>query len=281
MDLISNLLRPKHSDRIGFWGPITSSVDWCESNYETSYYVAEFFNSISSLAMVSIGLFGIMLHPWTEKRFKVAFLTVVILGLGSVVFHTTLYKEGQALDEVPMLYSALTFLFILLAQRLNLSKRARTILATVLVIHAIFTTWLVTASKGAIQFIMFHVSFNSSQAVALVNLWLIYRERKRLNRPNDPALYIFERGLMLYLCAIIVWLIDLFGCQYLNTSYSTAVVPINPQFHSWWHALVSGGLYDMVLIVLLDHVEKQGKQGTLRFYAGFLPYIHIESAKQD
>ena len=29
----------------GFWGPITSNIDWCEGNYEVTYYVAEFCRS--------------------------------------------------------------------------------------------------------------------------------------------------------------------------------------------------------------------------------------------
>ncbi|RUS17275.1 hypothetical protein BC937DRAFT_90170, partial [Endogone sp. FLAS-F59071] len=31
----------------GYWGKVTSSVDWCEINYEFSYYIAEFWNTIS------------------------------------------------------------------------------------------------------------------------------------------------------------------------------------------------------------------------------------------
>ena len=31
----------------GVWGPPTSSVDWCETNYDWSQYVAEMFNTLS------------------------------------------------------------------------------------------------------------------------------------------------------------------------------------------------------------------------------------------
>lgn len=29
-------------DREGYWGPPTSTLDWCEENYAVSYYIAEF-----------------------------------------------------------------------------------------------------------------------------------------------------------------------------------------------------------------------------------------------
>ncbi|KAF9431839.1 hypothetical protein BGZ76_011629 [Entomortierella beljakovae] len=28
-------------DKLGYWSPNTASVDWCESNYEVTYYIAE------------------------------------------------------------------------------------------------------------------------------------------------------------------------------------------------------------------------------------------------
>ena len=37
------------SDNIGFWGPRTSNNDFCEDNYAVTQFVAEFFNSLTSL----------------------------------------------------------------------------------------------------------------------------------------------------------------------------------------------------------------------------------------
>lgn len=34
-----------HSHMHGYWGPASSTVDWCEPNYVFSHYVAEMFNS--------------------------------------------------------------------------------------------------------------------------------------------------------------------------------------------------------------------------------------------
>jgi dihydroceramidase len=87
-------LHQHHSSYLGYWGKPTSTVDWCENNYEISHYIAEFFNTFSSFAMVIIGVAGIMLH-WNqyrlESRFIMGLLGVAVVGFGSAAFHGTLW----------------------------------------------------------------------------------------------------------------------------------------------------------------------------------------------
>ncbi len=74
-----------------FWGAVTSTVDWCEANYQHSNYVAEFFNTVSSFAMVLAGACGFWLHRRTlEFRFLLAFLNLIGVGLGSAAFHASI-----------------------------------------------------------------------------------------------------------------------------------------------------------------------------------------------
>ena len=85
----------KYSTSSGFWGNgthiispslkayylVTSSVDWCEKNYERTHYIAEFFNSISSFAMIVVGLYGILAHRnFITFPFIAMFFTTVIVG---------------------------------------------------------------------------------------------------------------------------------------------------------------------------------------------------------
>eukprot|EP00478_Filoreta_tenera_P006172 GABV01007820.1.p1 GENE.GABV01007820.1~~GABV01007820.1.p1 ORF type:complete len:118 (+),score=23.52 GABV01007820.1:58-411(+) len=42
----------------GFWGKVDSNVNWCEQDYAVSFYIAEFWNTLSSLPMVYFGILG-------------------------------------------------------------------------------------------------------------------------------------------------------------------------------------------------------------------------------
>jgi len=100
---------------VPYWGPTDSNIDWCEPNYVVTPYIAEFFNTISSVPISLFAILGIMLsrqYASTEIRYSFAYFVVVLVGVGSVLFHGTLRRVAQACDELPMLYAAFVFAYI-------------------------------------------------------------------------------------------------------------------------------------------------------------------------
>lgn len=97
----------------GFWGTPTSNVDFCEPNYEVSHYVAEFWNTITSIPIILVGVSGVVLCHVQRLGAEqmLAYSLVGIVGIGSCCFHATLMRTGQILDEVPMLWAALSLLY--------------------------------------------------------------------------------------------------------------------------------------------------------------------------
>ncbi|GFS18432.1 alkaline ceramidase 3 [Elysia marginata] len=78
----------------GYWGKQTATLDWCEDNYAVSYYVAEFWNTLSNALMllspalmVSLGL-----KEDHEKRFVYSFIA---LAENNTVFSTLKIKVGD------------------------------------------------------------------------------------------------------------------------------------------------------------------------------------------
>lgn len=98
--------------RAGYW-PHDSNINFCEPDYEMTHYVAEFWNTLSSLAMVLVGVSGICLTRWQKLGVEqlLCYLAVGIVGCGSFAFHATLMRTGQVADEIPMLWGTLTLIY--------------------------------------------------------------------------------------------------------------------------------------------------------------------------
>jgi len=100
----------------GYWEPHTSSIDFCESNYLHTHYVAEIHNMWSSIVGISLfGVLGLMCgNPSKELRFSIAYFILVLIGVGSACLHATLHWVYQSSDELPMVYLITTYIYIFL-----------------------------------------------------------------------------------------------------------------------------------------------------------------------
>ena len=98
----------------GYWGEITSNYDWCEPNYQYTVYIAELFNTLSSIPVFLAGLYGLINCMRYKYEYKFYFnnITLMVVGIGSIAFHGTLLREGQILDELPMLWCSLSMLYV-------------------------------------------------------------------------------------------------------------------------------------------------------------------------
>ena len=251
----------------GFWGPPTSSVDWCEANYAHSRYVAELFNTLSSLAIVAAGVLGLLLHRrLLERRFLACFASVALVGIGSIAFHATLRFELQMLDELPMLYSAIIMVYILVENRVGERGPERRLGAWfpwALAAHALLVTALTALSRGRLQFYFFQVSFGSMELFSLSGVYLLQR------RVSAEARRLFRLGMAAYVLAILLWFTDVSACPLLSRA-----LPFNPELHAWWHVLVSFGFYALLLVAAYDRLGRLGRAPSLRWY-GALPVLRV------
>jgi dihydroceramidase len=256
-----------------FWGEPTSTVDWCEANYEQTRYIAEFFNTLSSVCIVAAGVLGLYWHHQRlEKRFLLCFASVTLVGLGSMAFHGTLQFELQLLDELPMLYSAIIMVYILLENKSESRSRRRfgPWLPLVLALHAILVTSLSAFTRGSLQFYLFHVSFGTLEFASLYGVYRVQRARndRRLSR-------LFRQGIVAYAVALALWLTDLKLCDLLSVELPRLGIP-NPQLHAAWHILVSYGFYCLLLVVAYDRLRRLGGTPQLERRLGFIPYLNAE-----
>lgn len=250
----------------GFWGAPTSSVDWCETNYRYSPYVCELFNTTSSVAMVAAGGLGAWLH-WgrLERRFSLAFIALLIVGLGSIAFHATLRFELQMLDELPMLWLAQVMLYTLLENRPT--RRFGAWFPALLVLHGVLVSLLVALTRGQVQFWAFQISFTCVEFYGLYRVWRIHRRSQ-----NETVHRLFRWGMGFYLVAIVLWSIDTHACSFVSVTLPAWGL-FNPQLHAVWHVLVSMGFYALVLLIARDRYDVLGTPAKLERRFGFVPYL--------
>ncbi|KAI9905699.1 hypothetical protein PsorP6_014244 [Peronosclerospora sorghi] len=231
------------SDLVGFWGPPTSTIDWCELNYEYTYYIAEFWNTISNIFFVLLGLYGLYgtFKMGLETRFQIQIVGVMAIGLGSAMFHGTLQYVYQQCDETPMIWSVLVWIYIVYnneIERIPIKNARKYVIA-----HLTITGVVFTVLHAIYRFTtVFQWFFSVLAILAAVRLCGHYLEVKDSTARAVARSYVLT-GLLGSAC----WLIDYHYCHVVRG------LPVNPQAHAWWHTFM--GISSYQGLVFMEYVR--------------------------
>ena len=91
--------------------------------FKVTFYIAEFWNTLTNLWMIIPPLYGLWdAHRQSlERRFFACYLALLLIGVGSWMFHMTLIYEMQLLDEIPMVFGSAGLVYaIYQVRKLNL-----------------------------------------------------------------------------------------------------------------------------------------------------------------
>ena len=97
----------------GYWGDPNAEFNWCELDYLSSNFIAEPFNTFTSILYIISAVFGAYLHndlSGVGLRFveKLILFFVALIGVGSTLFHASLLYPMQLLDELPIYWLMLS-----------------------------------------------------------------------------------------------------------------------------------------------------------------------------
>src|SRR5690606_27012868 len=191
-----------------------------------------------------------------ERRFHMAFASVALVGLGSAAFHGTLLFELQMLDELPMLYTATLLAYVLIEDQPR--SRYGLPLKLSLICYLLLATYGAAFTRGQLQFWSFQITF------AILEFFALYRTYRLYRRSDSPAVKrLFRVGIGLYAAALTLWFVDLNFCAPLVAAFASLGLP-NPQFHAWWHILVSAGFYALILVIAHERLRVLGQMPVLR-----------------
>jgi len=234
----------------GYWGDTTSTLDWCESNYEVNWYIAEFWNTITNLSMILPPLWGIKreLQRGLEIRFVIGFIALLSVGVGSTMFHMTLKYSMQLLDEIPMVWSSCVFIYL---QHMVDSKKGETSwkMVGMLLAYAVsFTVIYLTWSYPIIHETMY----------GILVVYMIYQAVGILRTQyNSSSFKLFIIATLMYGTGFLLWNLENEFCGIVRSVRSGLPSPLAPltQLHGWWHLLAGYATYMNVQFCMYHRLE--------------------------
>ncbi|CAE7204741.1 unnamed protein product [Rhizoctonia solani] len=240
----------------GAWGLHTATIDWCEDNYTHSPYVAEWYNTISNVPFILLGLFGAYscLAPHLQpnqkplpdsQRHAASNLGIMFIGFGSAIFHATLKWHAQVLlDELPMIFVTSLVLYLVCAdderwKGENAWKLKVGLAAVPLSVSAVYLYY----PNPVLHQICFGIILNACTYRTII----LFKTAPPTIPADDlrAAKHYIVSGTLLFILAFGIWNVDNVWCDTWTfiraQSWAGELVRAVTQGHAWWHLLTGLG----------------------------------------
>ncbi|KAF7307161.1 hypothetical protein MIND_00509700 [Mycena indigotica] len=278
------------ANRVGYYGPPTSTLDWCEKNYQFSYYIAEMANSFSNIITLGVAVFGAQLARQEKlpPRFLLGYLGIAAVGAGSFWFHATLLYKAQLGDELPMIWVAVMCLWLLFDQHpgFHFLKTNRSRLTTIAaLLFSVTFSWSYLLYRNPVyhQVVFGTLLLTIAFRVYYLLTWSKYSARVPADKRKVVA-KMFGSGAAQFTFAFLIWNLDNIFCDTI-TKWKVSVgwpVAFLLEGHSWWHFFTATGvLYKFIGIQYLVVCLKDDPQHFTLHHRIGLPYVKRISKRMD
>ncbi|KAK1317264.1 hypothetical protein QJS10_CPA05g00870 [Acorus calamus] len=246
-----------------FWGPVTSTTEWCEKNYTHSSYIAEFYNTISNIPCILLALMGLInaLRQRFEKRFSILHISNMTLAIGSMLFHATLQHVQQQSDETPMVWEMLLYLYVLYSP----DWHYRGTMPTFLFFYGAAFAVLHSQVRFGIGFKIHYVILC---LLCIPRMYKYYIHTKEASAKRLAHLYLATISL-----GSLCWLFDRLLCEKIHGWY------INPQGHALWHVLMGFNSYFANTFLMFCRAQQLGWSPRVVHLFRAFPYVKIQKPK--
>ncbi len=286
----------------------TSDVDWCEQNFVVTPYIAEFFNTLSSIPVLLFGLHGFLhiisayideysyfdhfkkilkmkrrgFDPLSDSSSSAKYhdskklglvnaalhFMCTIVGAGSILFHSTLSWEGQALDELPMLWVSSLCLFAIVKikdKSRNYEQRGVAVSTSSSTYFGLFLTFVNVAITYAYfrkGFVLFFVVYSVTVATMLtISIMYVNKNNKKQKRNDDEngksnQIHLWQKRVLysagvVYVCGFLfLWVPEMIFCgNRKHTSHESIFTSLN--LHAFFHLTSAVGSYSFCVFAAL------------------------------
>ncbi|XP_021954215.1 alkaline ceramidase [Folsomia candida] len=237
--------------------PGSSPVDWCESNYLYSPFIAEYVNTFSNVLFFALPpILMWLFRPYGQvfnQGVHIIWGMLIVVGICSAYFHATLSLLGQLLDELAILWVVATAFALWFPARYlpNYFRRKRYAFQCLILSAAVVSSGLALVQPAMNAFVL--------MILGLPALYLMISELNRCT--NSRVLRLGARCGSIWILAVFCWVNDRMFCDtwsYLNFPY----------LHAIWHILIFIAAYTAcVLFAFFDAENKiPEKNPELKFW---------------
>jgi len=249
----------------GLWEPHSSSIDFCELNYEHTNSIVEFHNTWSSLAGIALfGLIGMVWgNPMKELRHSIAYSILLLIGVGSAGLHGTLHWIFQSSDELPMVYLVTLLNYLCVEYDSRELKYPR--LPSFLVVLMVVNTFVYYTFQH-----LWAVFVTTYSISTLLNFYLMYMVVYKKNSGGNIGRRINNRTLLCYgTIGFPLWVLDMTYCNWLLDNIYAHTLGIT--LHIIWHILAGYGGYCVIVCMEYCRMKTLGVPCECKFWFGVVP----------
>lgn len=193
-------------------------------------------------------------------------LTVVAIGLGSMLFHGTLTNWGQQLDELPMVWQLLLSMYCVNRDLIGNDKNRQMVLSRCLLAYAVVFSVLHMILQTTT---LFQIHYSALLGILLTRFFQRFRNvNAGVEGYQMLRLYLTTSSL-----AFFCWLLDYHGCALMKR------LPINPQGHMMWHLFMGYAGFVSVIMLKIHESAEAGKSLDVKFWYG-LPFAYKVEHKE-
>ncbi|KAK9893935.1 alkaline phytoceramidase [Cystobasidium minutum MCA 4210] len=227
----------------GIFGRHTALVDFCEENYAITPFIAEFWNTISNGAYIILGALG--LHYAKQEnlppRVMACHWALIVLGIGSAIFHATLMKTAMMMDDLPMMW--LVSVLVYCTVHTDPTTSNLPLIALLVTLNLI----VIACDLAEVNQVYHYTIFGLLGAGAAGRfLQLEYTHRNALSPAvRKKAVAYFFSGVALILAGFAIWNVDNIYCDNIQPYKARYGMPVALllEGHVWWHILTALGEY--------------------------------------
>jgi dihydroceramidase len=232
-----------------------SSINWCESDYTKSRFIAEYWNTLTGVCLCISSLVSYQSNiKYNMNILYYSNFLLFIVGIGTILFHSTLIYIWQLLDEIPMMLIVIEY-YRILTQNITLKKhtffyniRPFNVTKIYYLLPFIITSYYIHPKLQIILFqgILSLCIINLLYTCYLINTFLS-KSKDSMSRNLRPIIVTYAidltndlkynltfyhyKGLFILITSLIIWNIDNNYCQHYI------------ELHAVWHVMTSIGMY--------------------------------------